>query len=93
VFDSSETLVLLVSALWGWLLPFRALFACSLLLICGWTIISAVIDVIAKAKQMHRVPCTHCRFFTSDYRLKCPVQPSIANTELAIDCSDYQPNT
>ncbi|MEP0748961.1 hypothetical protein [Coleofasciculus sp. FACHB-125] len=40
---------------------------------------------------MHSVPCTNCRYFTGDYRLKCTVQPSIAQTEEAINCSDYRP--
>lgn len=82
-----------VSAFWDWLLPLRVLIACSLLLICSWSIIGAVIDIITRAKQMHRVPCTNCRFFTQDYRLKCTVQPDIANTELAIECSDYRPHS
>ncbi len=70
--------------------PLRFLVACSLLGLCGWTLLSAILDVIARGKQMHQVPCTKCRFFTQDYRLKCTVQPHIANTEQAIDCSDYR---
>jgi RNA polymerase subunit RPABC4/transcription elongation factor Spt4 len=42
---------------------------------------------------MHQIPCHNCQFFTNNYRLKCTVHPSIANTEEAIDCSDYQPKT
>ena len=69
---------------------FNFLVACSLLGLCGWTLLSAILDVIARGKQMHQVPCTKCRFFTRDYRLKCTVQPHIANTEQAIDCPDYR---
>ena len=58
--------------------------------LCLWTPIGAMLDIVARAKQMHQIPCTKCRFFTTDYRLKCTVQPHIANTEQAIDCSDYQ---
>ncbi|MGK7942836.1 MAG: hypothetical protein AB4058_00020 [Microcystaceae cyanobacterium] len=46
-------------------------------------------DVTNRAKSMHQIPCTNCRFFTNDYRLKCTVQPNIANTEQAIDCHDF----
>jgi hypothetical protein len=56
----------------------------------GWTIIKASGDTIDRAKQMHRIPCSECRFFTNDYHLKCTVRPHQANTESAIDCSDYR---
>ncbi|MEH2049495.1 hypothetical protein [Nostoc sp.] len=69
--------------------------------IVAWTVIilvvlslwSAARDSLTTAKQMHQIPCTGCQFFTDNYRLKCTVRPSIANTEEAIDCSDYQPKT
>jgi hypothetical protein len=38
---------------------------------------------------MHQIPCAKCQFFTNDHRLKCTVNPIIANTERAICCSDY----
>ena len=63
--------------------------ACFLLGLLGWTIVSAFLDAIARAKRMHQIPCANCRFFTNDYRLKCTMNPYIANTEKAIDCSDY----
>ncbi|MEH1855856.1 MAG: hypothetical protein V7L11_30295 [Nostoc sp.] len=69
--------------------------------VVAWTVIILVIlslwsaarDSLTTAKQMHQIPCTGCQFFTDNYRLKCTVRPSIANTEEAIDCSDYQPKT
>jgi hypothetical protein len=73
-------------------LPIRFFGACSLLGLCGWSLFSTALEIVARAKQMHRVPCTKCRFFTQDYRLKCTVQPHIANTEQAINCSDYLSN-
>ncbi|HEY9740653.1 MAG TPA: hypothetical protein V6C90_09215 [Coleofasciculaceae cyanobacterium] len=54
------------------------------------TVWSAIRDSVAHAKRMHQIPCTDCQFFTNDYRLKCTVCPSIANTEAAITCSDYR---
>ncbi|MEH2111709.1 hypothetical protein [Nostoc sp.] len=69
--------------------------------VVAWTVIVLVVlslcaaarDSLTTAKQMHQIPCTGCQFFTDNYRLKCTVRPSIANTEEAIDCSDYQPKT
>ena len=68
----------------------RLLCACLVLAVCGWSLLSLLLDAVAKAKQMHKIPCTNCRFFTNNYSLKCAVNPCIANTEEAIDCSDYQ---
>lgn len=57
----------------------------------GWTLLSATRDAVVRAKQMHNIPCTNCQFFTNDYRLKCTIRPSVANTEQATNCSDYSP--
>lgn len=72
------------------LIQLRMVGAFSILSLCSWSLISCVLDVIAQAKKMHQIPCTKCRFFTGDYRLKCTVNPAVANTEQAIDCSDYR---
>jgi hypothetical protein len=75
---------------WGVLSPVRFLFACLLLFLCIWSLVSPLLAAIAKAKQMHSIPCTNCRFFTNDHRLKCTIKPQTANTEEAINCRDYQ---
>jgi hypothetical protein len=72
------------------LLQLRVVGAFSIVSLCGWSLISCILDVIAQAKKMHQIPCTKCRFFTGDYRLKCTVNPSLANTEQAIGCGDYR---
>ena len=72
------------------MLPLRFVGGYSVLGLVGWTLIRFVLDVLAQARKMHQIPCTKCRFFTGDYHLKCTVNPSTANTEQAIDCSDYQ---
>jgi hypothetical protein len=72
--------------------PLRFLPPCLLLFLLGWTIVSAIRDAVARGQQMHQIPCTQCRFFTNNYRLKCTIKPYIANTEQAIDCYDYQPD-
>ncbi len=69
--------------------------------VVAWTVIISVVlslwaaarDSVTTAKLMHQIPCTGCQYFTDNYRLKCTVRPSIANTEEAINCSDYQPKT
>jgi hypothetical protein len=71
------------------LLQLRVVGAFSILGLCSWSLISCILDVITQAKKMHQIPCTNCRFFTGDYRLKCTINPSVANTEQAIDCTDY----
>ncbi len=72
------------------LLQLRLVGAFSVLGLCSWSLISCIMDVITQAKKMHQIPCSKCRFFTGDYRLKCTVNPSVANTEQAIDCGDYR---
>lgn len=42
-------------------------------------------------QQTSEVPCRNCRFFSHNPYLKCAVNPSIAMTAQAIDCSDYKP--
>lgn len=73
------------------LVPLCFFLAWTFLVLLGWSLLSAIWDTTVRAKQMHEIPCTHCRFFTNDHRLKCTIQPFIANTEEAIDCSDYCP--
>ncbi|MBW4426013.1 MAG: hypothetical protein KME50_16570 [Nostoc desertorum CM1-VF14] len=76
-------------------------FLIPICFITAWTVTILVVlslwttarDSVTTAKQMHQIPCTGCQFFTDNYRLKCTVRPSIANTEEAIHCLDYQPKT
>ena len=73
------------------LVPLCFVLAWTFPFLLGWTLWSAIRETTSRAKQMHEIPCTGCQFFTNDYRLKCTAQPYIANTEKAIDCSDYRP--
>jgi hypothetical protein len=43
----------------------------------------------AQARQMHRIPCANCQYFSGDYTLKCALHPSRAGTFEAIDCGDF----
>ncbi|MEM7713115.1 MAG: hypothetical protein AAF349_05965 [Cyanobacteria bacterium P01_A01_bin.68] len=88
-----QILYCLVNAIRPFLVPICFVCAWSLVILAAWSMWSAAKDGIATAQQMHQIPCTGCQYFTDDYRLKCTVNPSIANTEEAIECMDYQAKT
>jgi hypothetical protein len=79
----------LVHAIQPYLVPICFCLAWGLVILCLLTVWSAIRAGVANVKRMHQIPCTNCKFFTADYRLKCTVHPSIANTEAAINCLDY----
>jgi hypothetical protein len=72
------------------LIPIRPIAPWVLMGLVLWSLSTFIRDTAARAQQMHRIPCARCRFFTGDYRLKCPVHPTIALSEAAIQCQDYQ---
>ncbi len=43
------------------------------------------------ANKSSKIPCRKCRFYSENNFLKCAVQPDIACTEEANNCSDYSP--
>lgn len=53
------------------------------------TLIVSLRDIKKRGEIMHQIPCSRCQYFTNNHRLKCTLQPLIANTELAIDCGDF----
>ncbi len=67
--------------------------ACTwlLLITLPWCLWVSLREGISRLKQMHSIPCSHCAFFTGDYRLKCAVHPIKALTDEAIHCLDYAP--
>jgi hypothetical protein len=79
----------LIQEIQPWLVPLCVMFAWLFVVLLGLTIYGAINDTTARAKKMHQIPCSNCKFFTNDYRLKCTIHPLIANTEEAIDCKDY----
>jgi hypothetical protein len=83
----------LIHGIQFFLIPICFVVAWSVVILGAWSLWAAAQDSVNKAKQMHQIPCTGCQFFTDDYRLKCTVHPSLANTEEAINCSDYQAKT
>ncbi|MEO1430774.1 MAG: hypothetical protein AAFV71_17265 [Cyanobacteria bacterium J06633_8] len=68
---------------------------------CAWSIV--ILSIISfclmfkkgtnHLKKLHDIPCAGCDFFTNDYRLKCTIHPSLACSEEAIDCIDFEPKT
>ncbi|MCC5646812.1 hypothetical protein LC607_28625 [Nostoc sp. CHAB 5824] len=83
----------LIHGIQPFLVPICFIVAWTVTILAVLNLWTAARDSVTTAKQMHQIPCTGCQFFTDDYRLKCTVRPSIANTEEAIHCLDYQPKT
>ncbi|MGG6296221.1 hypothetical protein ACQ4M4_17670 [Leptolyngbya sp. AN02str] len=73
------------------LVPICFVAAWGIVGITAWNLWASIRDGVQRAQQMHRVPCSECRFFTGDYHLKCTVHPDMALSEEAIDCPDYEP--
>ncbi len=71
------------------IIPLRLITAWVFILVLSSSVIAMIVDVIKRAKKMHKIPCSNCQYFTNDYRLKCPVNPFQASTEAAINCQDY----
>ena len=88
-----QLLYFLVNAIRPFLVPICFFCAWTLTIIFAWSLWTTIRDSVSTSKRMHQIPCPDCQFFTGDYRLKCTVQPSIANSEDAITCSDYQAKT
>jgi hypothetical protein len=40
--------------------------------------------------KLHQIPCYKCDFFTKNYYLKCTIHPTIACTEEALGCHDFE---
>jgi hypothetical protein len=65
--------------------------AAWLLVILGvWSSFRAVQSIASQLTKMHTIPCSDCQFMTGNSCLKCTIHPSIALTEAAIGCPDYQ---
>ncbi|MEM7062564.1 MAG: hypothetical protein AAF572_05300 [Cyanobacteria bacterium P01_B01_bin.77] len=65
---------------------------CIALLLCVWQTLHTLKQGASYVRRLHQIPCSRCAYFTSDYRLKCTVNPVTALTEEAIDCVDYVAN-
>ena len=83
----------LIHGIQPFLVPICFVVAWTVTILAVLSLWTAARDSVTTAKQTHQIPCSGCQFFTDNYRLKCTVRPSIANTEEAIHCLDYQPKT
>jgi hypothetical protein len=72
------------------LVPLCFVLAWGLLAITAWHIVVATRDGINRAKEMHRIPCSECGYFTDNHLLKCPLHPKAALSEAAIGCTDFE---
>lgn len=65
---------------------------CFLMLSKTWTVMQEEIeDPLELPNRFSQSPCTKCRFFSNNPFLKCAVNPTVALTKEAVDCSDYRP--
>jgi hypothetical protein len=80
----------IIRAIEPFLVPICFVSAWAIVALVFWSIWRAIWDTAARARQLHQIPCAECQFFTKDYHLKCTVHPSMALTEQAIGCPDYQ---
>ena len=62
-----------------------------LMIVFSFSVVRAFKEGAEQVKKLHRIPCYKCDYFTNDYRLKCTVNPSLACSEEAIGCIDFEP--
>ncbi|WP_353933104.1 hypothetical protein WJM97_04240 [Okeanomitos corallinicola TIOX110] len=82
----------LIHGIQPFLIPICFVVAWSMIILVFLNLWIVTKNTVKTAKKMHQIPCHKCQFFTNNYRLKCTVNPYIANTEEAINCKDYQAN-
>lgn len=85
-----RTLVGFIHLIQPLVVPVCFVAAWGLLLIAGWSVVSFFRDGLNRAQKMHAIPCPRCQYFTENYHLKCPVHPTAALSEAAINCIDYE---
>ncbi|WP_215618520.1 hypothetical protein [Leptothoe kymatousa] len=77
-----------------WLQPYLSpicfVLAWSVVILGLWQMVAATRDGVQRAQTMHRIPCADCSFFTNQSVLKCPLHPTSAMSEDAIDCTDFE---
>lgn len=66
------------------------LFLWSTVALTVWSFFKNIRSGVANIKRMHQIPCTKCAYANNSHYLKCSVQPSIAFSEAAIDCQDFE---
>lgn len=74
----------------AFIVPICFVSAWVIMMLTVWSLWSTVQDTARRTRQLHRIPCSQCLYFTNSYHLKCTVHPAIALSEAAIDCKDYK---
>lgn len=72
------------------LVPLCFLTAWTVVVLVIWNLVATAREGISRAKQMHQIPCANCRYFTNSHFLKCPINPTVALSEEAIGCRDFE---
>lgn len=84
----------IVLHLMTWLQPYLGpiclVVAWSVVVLGIWQMVAATRDSVQRAQTMHRIPCAGCRFFTNQAVLKCSLHPTLAMSEDAIGCLDFE---
>ena len=77
-----------------WLQPFVPVLcfavAWMIVVIFVLSMVAMVKDGVANVRRMHRIPCANCQYATNNHRLKCSVHPSVAFSEEAVNCQDFE---
>mgnify|MGYP001796907511 CR=1 FL=1 len=66
-------------------------FCVFLMILFSFSVVRAFKEGAKQAQKLHRIPCYKCDFFTNNYRLKCAVHPTLACSEEALGCIDFEP--
>ena len=72
------------------IVPICFVLAWAMVGVSLWSLWAVIRDSVQRARRMHQIPCSQCRYFSGDYFLKCPVHPHEALSEAAIGCLDFE---
>jgi hypothetical protein len=61
-----------------------------LLFLSVWKTSKMIQENLNYLRRLHQIPCSSCKFFTGDYRLKCTIHPGKALSEEALNCQDFE---
>ena len=77
-----------------WVRPFLPticfVFLWGVIVLTTYNLVTGLRKGIDNVRQMHRIPCAGCQYATNSYHLKCSIKPSIAFSEEAIGCQDFE---
>ncbi|MBE9064329.1 hypothetical protein [cf. Phormidesmis sp. LEGE 11477] len=78
-----------------WLRPFLPticfVFVWGAILLATYNLFTGFRKGVENVRRLHRIPCAGCQYATNSHYIKCSLQPSVAFSEEAIDCSDFEP--